>query len=65
MMYAMTCIRLDIAYVVGKMSEYTNNLDHIHWIVVRMILKYLKKIMDYNILYSGYLSVLEGYMYGC
>ena len=61
-MYAMTCTRPNIAYVMDKMSRYTSNPSHIHWIVVRMILKYLKKTMDYGILYSGYPTVLEGYM---
>ena len=53
LMYAMMCTRLDIAYVVGKMSRYTSNPNHIHWNVVHMILKYLRRTMDYGILYSG------------
>jgi hypothetical protein len=61
LMYAMTCTRPDIAYAVGKMSRYTSNPSHIHWNVVHRILRYLRRTMDYGILYSGYPMVLEGY----
>jgi hypothetical protein len=61
-MYAMTCTRSDIAYAMGKMSRYISNPNHIHWIVVHIILKYLKKAKDYGILYSGYPTMLKGYM---
>jgi hypothetical protein len=61
LMYAMTCTRPDIAYTVGKMSRYTSNPSHIHWNVVHRILRYLRRTMDYGILYSGYPTVLEGY----
>jgi hypothetical protein len=53
----MTCIKPDIAY---KMSRYTSNPSHIHWIVVQMILKYLKKTINYGIWYNKYPRVLEG-----
>jgi hypothetical protein len=61
LMYAMTCTRPDIAYAVGKMSRYTSNPSHIHWNAVHRILRYLRRTMDYGILYSGYPTVLEGY----
>jgi hypothetical protein len=60
-MYSMTCTRLDIAYVAGKMSRYTSNPSHIHWIAIQMILKYLKKTINYGIWYNRYPTVLEGY----
>ncbi|GJV98295.1 zinc finger, CCHC-type containing protein [Tanacetum coccineum] len=31
LMYAMTCTRLDIAFVVGKLSRYTSNPGNQHW----------------------------------
>ncbi|GKB03347.1 hypothetical protein Tco_0831436 [Tanacetum coccineum] len=31
LMYAMTCIRPDIAFAIGKLSRYTSNLDTQHW----------------------------------
>nr|GEV57257.1 zinc finger, CCHC-type [Tanacetum cinerariifolium] len=61
LMYAMTCTRSDIAFAVGKLSMYTSNLGTQHWQAIHRVLKYLKKTMDYRLVYSGYPSVLEGY----
>nr|GEV32420.1 zinc finger, CCHC-type [Tanacetum cinerariifolium] len=61
LMYAMTCIRHDVAFVVGKLSRYTSNLGTQHWQAIQQILKYLKKTMDYRLTYTGYPLVLEGY----
>nr|GEW51355.1 zinc finger, CCHC-type [Tanacetum cinerariifolium] len=61
LMYAMTCIRPDIAFVVGKLSRYTSNPGTQHWQAIQWVLKYLKKTMDYRLTYTGYPSVLEGY----
>ncbi|GJX23446.1 hypothetical protein Tco_0227891 [Tanacetum coccineum] len=60
-MYAITCIRPDIEFVVGKLSMYTSNLGTQHWQAIQRVLKYLKKTMDYRLTYTGYPSVLEGY----
>nr|GEX11236.1 zinc finger, CCHC-type [Tanacetum cinerariifolium] len=51
----------DIAFVVGKLSRYTSNPGTQHWQAIQRALKYLKKTMDYRMVYSGYPSVLEGY----
>ncbi|GKA71337.1 zinc finger, CCHC-type containing protein [Tanacetum coccineum] len=61
LMYAMTCTRPDIAFAVGKLSMYTSNPGTQHWQAIQRVLKYLKKTMDYRLVYSGYPSVLEGY----
>ncbi|GKF68194.1 hypothetical protein Tco_0197873 [Tanacetum coccineum] len=61
LVYAMTCTRPDIAFVVGKLSMYTSNLGTQHWQAIQRVLKYLKKTMDYSLTYTGYPSVLEGY----
>ncbi|GJV01074.1 hypothetical protein Tco_1334643 [Tanacetum coccineum] len=60
-MYVMTCTRLDIAFVVGKLSRYTSNPGTQHWQAIQRVLKYLKKTMDYSLTYTGYSSILEGY----
>jgi len=62
-MYAMNCTRLDIAYVVGRLSRYTSNPSKEHWHDVKQVLKYLKGTMHYCLKYSGDPSVLEGYTY--
>ncbi|GJU94538.1 zinc finger, CCHC-type containing protein [Tanacetum coccineum] len=61
LMYAMTCTRPDIAFAVGKLSRYTSNPGTQHWQAIQRVLKYLKKTMDYKLMYSGYPLVLEGY----
>nr|GEW34792.1 zinc finger, CCHC-type [Tanacetum cinerariifolium] len=59
LMYGMTCIRPDIAFVMGKLSRYTSNPSTQHWQAIQRVLKYLKKTMDYRLTYIGYPSVLE------
>ncbi|GJW24657.1 reverse transcriptase domain-containing protein [Tanacetum coccineum] len=61
LMYAMTCTRPDITFVMGKLSRYTSNPRTQHWQAIQRVLQYLKKIMDYRLIYTGYPSVLEGY----
>ncbi|GKB97678.1 hypothetical protein Tco_0983815, partial [Tanacetum coccineum] len=46
---------------VGKLSRYTSNPSTQHWQAIQRVLKYLKKTMDYSLIYTGYPSVLEGY----
>ncbi|GJU69869.1 zinc finger, CCHC-type containing protein [Tanacetum coccineum] len=61
LMYAMICIRPDIAFVVGKLSRYTSNPGTQHWQAIQRLLKYLNKTMDYRLTYTGYPLVLENY----
>nr|GEW67359.1 zinc finger, CCHC-type [Tanacetum cinerariifolium] len=61
LMYAMTCIRPDIALEVGKLSRYTSNPSTLHWQAIQRVLKYLNKTIDYTLVYIGYPSLLEGY----
>ncbi|GJX79823.1 zinc finger, CCHC-type containing protein [Tanacetum coccineum] len=61
LVYVMTCTRHDIAFVVGKLSRYTSNPGTQHWQAIQQVLKYLKKTMDYSLIYTVYPSVLEGY----
>ncbi|GJY68341.1 zinc finger, CCHC-type containing protein [Tanacetum coccineum] len=62
LMYAMIYTRPDIAFDVGKLSRYTSNLRTQHWQAIQRVLKYLKKTMDYRLLYFGYPSVLEEFV---
>nr|GEY88848.1 zinc finger, CCHC-type [Tanacetum cinerariifolium] len=55
-----TC-RPDIAFAVEKLSRYTSTPGIQHWQAIQRVLKYLKKTMDYRLVYSSYPSVLEGY----
>ena len=42
LMYLMNCTRPDIAYAVGRLSRYTQSLNHDDWTIVRRVLKYLR-----------------------
>nr|GEX82349.1 zinc finger, CCHC-type [Tanacetum cinerariifolium] len=53
--------RPDSAFGVRKLSRYTSNPGTQHWQGIQMVLKYLKKTMDYRLVYSSYPLVLEGY----
>ncbi|GJR05276.1 hypothetical protein Tco_0528260 [Tanacetum coccineum] len=61
LMYAMTCTRPYIAFVMGKLSMYTSNPGTQHWQTIQRVLMYLKKTINYRLIYSGFPSVLEGY----
>ena len=53
--------RHNIAYVVCKLSRYTQNIAQEHWDALVRLIKYLKGTINYGVLYSGFLVVLEGY----
>nr|GEV69029.1 zinc finger, CCHC-type [Tanacetum cinerariifolium] len=40
---------------------YISNLGTLHWQAIQRVQKYLKKAIDYRLVYSSYPSVLEGY----
>ncbi|GJX55267.1 zinc finger, CCHC-type containing protein [Tanacetum coccineum] len=61
LMYAMTNTRLDIAYVVGRLSRFTSNPSRQHWKAITRVFKYLIGIMNYGLSYMGYPLVLKGY----
>ena len=51
-MYAMLCTRSDICFVVGMVSRYQSDPGEEHWIVVKYILTYLRRMMDYMLVYQ-------------
>ncbi|GJZ11096.1 zinc finger, CCHC-type containing protein [Tanacetum coccineum] len=63
LMYCHDLYTADIAFSsrLGKLSKYTSNPGTQHWQAIQWVLKYLKKTMDYKLIYTGYPSVLEGY----
>ena len=60
-MYLMNCTRLDIAYVVGRLSQYTQSFNQNHWTIVCRVLKYLRGTINYGLYFSGFSSVLKGF----
>ena len=53
LMYVMLCTRLYTCYSVGIVSRYQSNPNRKHWTVVKHILKYLKRMRDYMLIYHG------------
>ncbi|XP_065627553.1 secreted RxLR effector protein 161-like [Quercus suber] len=51
-MYAMLCPRPDICYSIGMVSRYQTNSGPKHWQVVKQILKYLRRMRDYMLIYQ-------------
>ena len=51
LMYAMLCTRPNICYSVGMVSRYQSNPGPKHWQAVKHILKYLRRMRDYMLVY--------------
>jgi hypothetical protein len=60
-MYAMLETRPDIAYTVSVVSRFAANLDQSHKAAVTRILRYLRKTVNYVLVFKGTLSDLAGY----
>ena len=61
LIYLTSCTRLDISYLVSKLSSYTSNPGAKHWQGIIRVLKYFHFTRDYELHYSRYPTVLEGY----
>ena len=57
----MSSSRSYIAYVVSRLSRYTQCPSQDHWDALARLMKYLRGTMEYVIEYSGFPIVLEGY----
>ena len=53
LMYAMLCTRPNICYAVGIVSRYQSNPGLDHWIAVKHILKYPRRMRNHMLVYSG------------
>ena len=65
LMYLASATRLDISFVVSKLSRFVSNSGDDHWKALERVMRYLKGTgtMNYGIHYTGYPRVLEGYSY--
>ena len=52
-MYLMISTRPDIAFSVGKLSQFTEKPTEVHWNAVKRVLRYLQSTKDYGILRDG------------
>jgi len=53
LMYAMVCIRPDIAHVVGVLSRFMSKPGKEHWKIVKWVFRYLCGTSDYGLHYQG------------
>ncbi|GAB2276181.1 hypothetical protein Dimus_039178 [Dionaea muscipula] len=60
-MYAMLCTRPDVAYALSVTSRFQGNPGQQHWIAVKNILKYLRRIKDMFLIYGGSDLKIEGF----
>ena len=60
-MHLMSFSRPNIAYVVGRLSRYTQFPNQEYWDELGRLMRYLRGSMDYAIEYSGFPVVLKGY----
>jgi hypothetical protein len=56
LMYAMVCIRPNIAHAVGVLSEYMSKLGKEHWTTVKSVFRYLCGTTSYGLCYQGRLG---------
>ena len=60
-MYLMNFTRPYIAYSVTRLSRYTSNPGRDHWEALIRVLRYPKYTATYELHYTKYPQVLEGY----
>ena len=60
-MYAMICIKPNMAYSLGAVSRYQSDPDEKHWKIVKVILKYLRNTKDPWLIYGDSDVKLVGY----
>ena len=60
-MYTMLCTRPHICFAVGMVKRYQSNPCPEHWIIVKHILKYFRRIKDYMLMYGGDELIPIGY----
>ena len=53
LMHAILCTRPDIFFAMGMVSRYQFNLGPKHWTTVKHILKYLRTMRDYGLVFQS------------
>ena len=62
-MYLASATRPDISFAVSKLSRFVSNPGDDHWHALERVMHYLNGTKSYDIHYTGYPRVLEGYYY--
>ena len=61
-MYAMMCIRPDIAHVMGVVSTYMIRPREQHWEAIKWLLRNLRGLTDTCLCFTGVSLELQGYV---
>jgi hypothetical protein len=61
LVYAMTCTRPDLSYVVTKLSQHLNRPLRSHWVAAKHVLRYLKGTLDRELCFQKGETSLIGY----
>ncbi|GBO12995.1 Retrovirus-related Pol polyprotein from transposon TNT 1-94 [Araneus ventricosus] len=59
--YLAVCTRPDIAYSISKLSQYLRGYDKSHWLAAKRVLRYLKKTINYGLVFELDDKVVYGY----
>lgn len=62
LMYAMVATRPDIAVTVSRLSQFLSNPGMEHWQAAKRVVRYLKGMSDYGIMYTGEDTTITGFM---
>jgi hypothetical protein len=60
-MYLASTTRPDISFAISKLSRFVSTPGDVHWQTLERVLRYLKGTASYEIHYSRYPRILEGY----
>ena len=52
LMYVMSCTIPNICFAIKMVSRYQSNLGMEHWMEIKHILKYLRRMRDYMLVYQ-------------
>ena len=62
LMYVMLCTRPDIYFAVGVVSMFQSNPRLDHWVAMKHILKYLRRMRNYMLVYTSHDMIMRGYI---
>ena len=51
LIYAMIKTRLDLTFSISKLSQYSSNLQNIHWNAIKQVLQYFSGLFNNGITY--------------
>lgn len=52
LIYAMTCTRPDICWIITRLSQYLSKPLESHWVAVKHVLRYIRGTLDYELCYK-------------